>query len=307
MRVHGEGRRLDSRWALSSPFSHTQLLQLPALSMADAGTYTCIYGIQQSSREIPCKESNPIWVTVTVQMSFWLQELVVAVSFFTIISIIFLISNCCWHNEDHLPPPRCSLDTLHLTKEAVALRRSAPGHEEMSKYRFFSQSVEQTTDDIPNPHEGTQVKQNRRLCKVTSMNLGTMENQIRTSDPSWEEQPCLHKMMSKSHFSCSFGWPSLDISAYPADETPTLFSPEQGDSSLVSVTSSDSGNGCMGLGGYRVPALKRRISIGFVADCVKQPIFLFLQNLEPGTKIHRQFLINTKLLHFCRSLKSPSM
>ncbi|KAG6929597.1 hypothetical protein G0U57_005462 [Chelydra serpentina] len=172
MRVHREGRRLDSRWAMSSPFSHTQLLQLPALSIADAGTYTCIYGIQQCSREIPCKERNPLQVTVTVQMSFWLWELVVAVSFFTIIGMIFLISNCYWDNEDHLPPPRCSLDTLHLTKEAVALRHPVSGHEEMG----ISQSVEQTTDDIPNANEGAQVKQNIWQCKVRSMNLGMVEN-----------------------------------------------------------------------------------------------------------------------------------
>ncbi|XP_074927610.1 olfactory receptor 14A16-like [Chelonoidis abingdonii] len=56
-------------------------------------------GYSNPVERFPCKESNPIRVTVTVQMSFWLRELVVVVSFFTIIDIIFLISNCCWHSE----------------------------------------------------------------------------------------------------------------------------------------------------------------------------------------------------------------
>ncbi|KAM7146153.1 uncharacterized protein RBU57_014730 [Macrochelys suwanniensis] len=221
--------------------------------MADAGTYTCSYGIQQCSREIPCKESNPLQVTVTdplpqptlnadpplgvvreggaVLLSCVVPGNAVHWRFhfykdgvqiiprdagsehngvvYSTMETVGHLSNwsmlhipqttpksageyACEYEEDvsgrwilsprsevvnvevtdHLPPPRCSLDTLHLTKEAVALRHPVSGHEEMG----ISQSVEQTTDDIPNANEGAQVKQNIWQCKVRSMNLGMVEN-----------------------------------------------------------------------------------------------------------------------------------
>ncbi|XP_065421432.1 Fc receptor-like protein 5 isoform X2 [Chrysemys picta bellii] len=87
------------------------------LKPEDSGSYTCLYWIHPSGREIPSVNSAPVSISV----------------------------------RDPPPAPTLSLDTrytVYLPGERVTLTCSAPGHELASGYRFFYQKRQWGSDIV---------------------------------------------------------------------------------------------------------------------------------------------------------------
>ncbi|XP_065422555.1 Fc receptor-like protein 5 [Chrysemys picta bellii] len=96
------------------------------LKPEDSGSYTCLYWIRVSGREIPSVQSAPVSISVT----------------------------------DPPPAPTLSLDTrytVYVPGERVTLTCSAPGRELVSGYRFFYQG-QQDPSTVQHPNEGARLE-----------------------------------------------------------------------------------------------------------------------------------------------------
>ncbi|XP_075768074.1 Fc receptor-like protein 5 isoform X2 [Pelodiscus sinensis] len=110
---------------VSSGSSHTHILHIT--EPGDSGSYTCAYWIHLHGREIHSLASRPVSIHVTA------PPLAPTLS---------------------LGPPH----SLYLPGEPVQLSCSAPGAQDVSGYRFYKQTPEQSSEELPSPRGGPRLE-----------------------------------------------------------------------------------------------------------------------------------------------------